>query len=116
MADHDHFVYILICSDGTYYVGKARDLGVRLAEHDEGLDPTAYTFLRRPVRLAWSESFDTEEDAFAAEQQIKGWSRAKKEALIYEGLEAVHRIVLAERRRRESQRRARSRARNGGML
>ena len=77
------FVYMLQCSDGSYYIGSARgdDLGPRIAEHESGAY-AGYTYSRRPVRLAWSEHFDRITDAIAVERQIKGWSRAKKEALI----------------------------------
>jgi putative endonuclease len=57
------------------------DLTKRIAEHQSGAYP-GYTFTRRPVRLVWSEHFERITDAIAAERQIKGWSRAKKEALI----------------------------------
>jgi len=74
---------MLHCNDGTYYVGSARgdDLAKRIAEHQSGAYP-AYTFSRRPVELVWSERFDQITDAIAAERKLKGWSRAKKEALI----------------------------------
>jgi putative endonuclease len=77
------FVYMLQCADGSYYVGSARgdDLSKRIAEHETGAY-RGYTFTRRPVRLVWSERFDQITDAIAAERQIKGWSRAKKEGLI----------------------------------
>jgi putative endonuclease len=77
------FVYMLRCSDGSYYVGSATgdDLSNRVAEHQTGARP-GYTFTRRPVTLIWSEQFERITDAIAAELQIKGWSRAKKEALI----------------------------------
>ena len=77
------FVYMLQCADGSYYVGSARsdDLGQRVAEHQTGAYQ-GYTSTRRPVRLVWSERFDQITDAIAAERKIKGWSRAKKEALI----------------------------------
>jgi putative endonuclease len=76
------FVYMLLCSDRSFYVGSATgdDLSQRIAQHNEGTYP-GYTFTRRPVRLVWSEYFDRITDAIAAERQIKGWSRAKKEAL-----------------------------------
>ena len=75
------FVYILRCSDGSYYVGSATgdDLSKRIAEHQTGAY-LGYTWSRRPIRLAWSEHFERVTDAIAAERQIKGWSRAKKEA------------------------------------
>jgi putative endonuclease len=77
------FVYMLRCSDHSYYVGSATgdDLTKRVAEHDAGAYG-GYTSLRRPVTLVWSEHFDRITDAIAAERKIKGWSRAKKEALI----------------------------------
>jgi putative endonuclease len=83
-------VYILKCSDGSYYVGLAQvDLERRVSEHNLGLDHRAYTFKRRPVILVFNEYYDRFDDAVARERQIKGWNRAKKEALIgydYEGL------------------------------
>lgn len=73
--------YILRCADGTYYTGHTDDLEQRVAQHQHG-EIAGYTQNRRPVELAWSESFATREEAFAAERQLKGWSRAKKQALI----------------------------------
>ncbi len=75
------FVYLLRCNDGSYYAGHTDNLETRLAQHMQGV-PGSYTAPRRPVSLVWSESFHTRDDAFAAERRIKGWSRAKKEALI----------------------------------
>ena len=72
--------YLLRCSDGSYYVGSTEDLELRLAQHQSG-ELGGYTASRRPVTLVWSEQFATRDDAFAAERRIKGWSRAKKEAL-----------------------------------
>lgn len=100
-----HYVYILRCSDGSYYVGSTHDLEYRLEEHRAG-SLGGYTSHRIPVELMWSSDFPTEHDAFLAERQIKGWSRAKKEALIRSGLEGVHEIVRDERKRRETRRRA----------
>jgi putative endonuclease len=77
------FVYMLQCADGSYYVGTATgdDLWKRVAEHATGAYP-GYTSTRRPVRLVWSEHFDRITDAIGTERKIKGWSRAKKTALI----------------------------------
>jgi putative endonuclease len=77
------FVYMLKCSDNSYYVGSATgdDLTLRIAQQQGGAYP-GYTWSRRPVVLVWSEHFDRITDAIAVERQIKGWSRAKKEALI----------------------------------
>ena len=75
------FAYLLRCNDGSYYVGHTDDLEHRMAQHQTGA-VGGYTARRLPVALVWSESFLSREDAFAVEHQIKGWSRAKKEALI----------------------------------
>ena len=77
------FVYMLKCADGSYYVGSATgdDLERRVAEHQTGARP-GYTSTWLPIALVWSEHFDRIIDAIAAERQIKGWSRVKKEALI----------------------------------
>ena len=76
------FLYILECADGSYYAGTARSsLEKRVAEHNAGTFG-GYTAQRRPVTLVFSQWFDRITDAIAAERQVKGWSRAKKEALI----------------------------------
>ena len=77
------YVYMLRCADGSFYIGSAAgdDLSVRIDQHNAGSYP-GYTFKRRPVALVWSEHFDRITDAIAVERQLKGWSRAKKEALI----------------------------------
>ena len=77
-----HFhVYILRCADGSYYVGHTDRIETRVAQHNSGA-LGGWTKSRRPVELLWSETFATRDEAFAAERRIKGWSRAKKEALI----------------------------------
>ena len=76
------FVYILECSDGSYYTGSTRSsLERRLDEHNSG-SFGGYTSSRRPVRLVYSEAFANITDAIKAERQIKGWGRNKKRALI----------------------------------
>ncbi len=90
------FVYILRCADGSDYVGSARgeSLDRRLGEHQAGTR-IGYTSHRRPVTLVYAEWFDRITDAVAAERRIKGWSRAKKEALIAEDWDRVQ--FLAKR-------------------
>jgi putative endonuclease len=75
---------MLRCADNSYYIGSATgdDLQPRIDQHNCGAFSSCYTFRRRPVSLVWSERFDRIADGIAAERQIKGWSRAKKEALI----------------------------------
>jgi putative endonuclease len=75
-------VYILLCADDAYYTGVTNDLDRRLQEHQEGLNPKAYTYKRRPVQLVFHEWFPDADQAIAFEKQVKGWRREKKEALI----------------------------------
>ena len=73
--------YMLHCGDGSYYVGHTDDLDLKLSQHQAGtLDE--YTTKRQPVALVWSTPFADQAAAFAAERRLKGWSRAKREALI----------------------------------
>ena len=75
------YVYILECSDGSYYTGHTDDLERRLNTHNSG-ELDAYTKNRRPLTLVFLQEFTTRDEAFAAERQIKGWARKKKEAII----------------------------------
>ena len=78
----DAFLYILLCGDGSYYVGTtSRSLEERIAEHNAGTFD-GYTARRLPVTLVFHQAFDRIDDAIAAERQVKGWRRDKKEALI----------------------------------
>ena len=75
------YAYLLRCNDGSYYAGHTDNLETRFAQHVSGAFG-GYTAKRLPVTLVWSESFQTRDEAFAAEHRMKGWRRAKKEALI----------------------------------
>jgi predicted GIY-YIG superfamily endonuclease len=75
------WVYILRCADGSYYTGHTDNLEKRISEHTTGAIASCYTFKRRPLELVFSQDFPTREEALASEQQIKGWSRKKKEAM-----------------------------------
>ena|ERR1051325_3082206 len=83
------FVYILECSDGSYYTGVTNNLELRLEQHNAGVSPDAYTFSRRPVKTVFYQLFSSPLDAFAFETKIKKWSRAKKKALIDEQYEKL---------------------------
>jgi putative endonuclease len=82
------YVYILRCSDGTFYVGSTRDLDRRTIQHQQGMG-SAYTKRRLPIELAWSEGFSRIDEAFAWEKRLQGWSHAKRQAFIDGGLDAV---------------------------
>ena len=83
-----HFVYILECRDGHYYVGLTQDVPKRLAVHNSGNGPS-FTEIRLPVELVHQESFETLDEAARREKQLKRWSRAKKEALIQGNLKRL---------------------------
>ena len=85
------YVYILRCADGSYYVGHTDDIVLRLQQHENG--EVGYTSLRKPVELMWQGEFETREGALAFELQIKGWSRAKKEALMAGDWERVQELA-----------------------
>ena len=87
------FVYILRCSDGSYYTGSTRaSLDNRVSQHNAG-SFGGYTARRRPVELVYHQEFDRITDAIAAERQVKNWSRAKKEALIRGDFESLRRLA-----------------------
>ena len=71
------YMYILKCSDGSYYTGSTRELEKRVMEHNMGMGSN-YTRKHRPVELVYFEEFQRVDDAFAREKQVQGWSRAKK--------------------------------------
>ncbi|MBC8182189.1 GIY-YIG nuclease family protein [candidate division KSB1 bacterium] len=74
-------MYILRCSDGSYYTGSTKNLEKRLWEHQNGLG-AKHTKKRLPVKLVYCEEYDRVDNAFYREKQVQGWSRKKKEALI----------------------------------
>ena len=79
-----YFVYILLCSDNTYYTGMTNDLERRITQHKSGYKKDSYTYSRRPIGLKWYLQCTNPTEAITIEKQIKGWSRRKKEALINE--------------------------------
>ena len=91
------YVYILRCSDGSYYTGHTDELDQRMARHGDGTG-SRYTSKRRPLQLLWATDCQTREEAWELEQRLHGWSRAKKEALMrgdFEALPALSRSKCA---------------------
>ena len=86
------WMYILECSDGTYYVGSTKDLEYRVFEHQEGKG-AKYTSRRLPVKLVYSEEYERIIDAYARAKQVQNWSRAKREALINGNPETLPRLA-----------------------
>ncbi len=83
------YIYILLCSDGTYYTGVTSNLWARVQKHESGFYPKCYTAKRRPLSLVFYAEFTSISIAIEMEKKIKKWSKAKKKALIdgdYESL------------------------------
>ncbi len=79
-----YYVYILVCSDSTYYTGMTNDLERRLTQHKSRHKKDSYTASRLPVELKWFLQCTNPSEAIKIEKQIKGWSQRKKAALISE--------------------------------
>jgi len=90
------WVYILKCADSSYYTGHTDNLDQRVGEHQTNAIPDCYTASRLPVELVYSQIFITREEALKAERQLKGWSRAKKEALIRGDWAEVSRLAKSK--------------------
>jgi putative endonuclease len=85
-------VYILRCFDGSYYTGVTSELDERIIKHKHGDHKWSYTYMKGTAELVFSKEFDTPLKAIAFEKQVKGWSRAKKEALIKGDIEELKRL------------------------
>jgi len=88
-------MYILQCSDGSYYTGSTKDLKKRIKEHQNGTGAN-HTKKRLPVTLLYFEKYDRIDTAFYREKQVQGWSRAKKEALMNEDLRELHELATCK--------------------
>lgn len=89
-----YYVYILKCSDNSYYTGITNNLEKRFDEHQFGKKFDCYTYKRRPLELIFNEIFNDVLQAIYFEKKIKGWTRAKKEALINGDFDMLQ--ILAE--------------------
>jgi putative endonuclease len=86
------YMYILECSDGSYYTGSTNNLELRLEQHQNG-EGANHTRKRLPVKLLYVEEFQRIDHAFYREKQVQGWSRAKKEALISGASEELKKLA-----------------------
>ncbi len=84
-------MYILECSDGSYYTGSTWNLERRLNEHQSGVGAN-HTSKRLPVRLVYFEHFDRVDEAYFREKQIQGWTHEKKKMLIEHNLTKIHEL------------------------
>jgi len=85
-------MYILECSDASFYTGSTKDLEKRLWEHKNGVGAN-YTKSRLPVELMYFEEYKRIDVAFYREKQVQGWSRKKKLALIEGKLELLPKLA-----------------------
>lgn len=91
------WIYILRCADGSYYTGHTDNLEHRLAQHASG-EVEGYTATRLPVELVFSQECASRMEALSAEQRIKGWSRAKKEAMMRGDWKELNRLSRGKHR------------------
>jgi putative endonuclease len=88
-----YWVYMLLCADGSFYVGVTNNVELRVGQHEFGIDRNCYTFTRRPVQLVHASDFHDVIDAISWEKQLKRWSRAKKAALAERDWPRVRRLA-----------------------
>ena len=86
------YMYILECSDGTYYTGSTKNLEKRIWEHKNMMGAN-YTKKKNPVKLVYYEKYSRIDKAFYREKQIQGWSHAKKKALIERNTNNLHELA-----------------------
>ncbi|MBP9739967.1 MAG: GIY-YIG nuclease family protein [Chitinophagaceae bacterium] len=96
---HNYYVYIVECSDKSYYTGITNDLERRIEEHNLGNNTSSYTFKRRPVVLKYYAHFFDVNQAIVWEKKIKGWSRKKKEALFVEDWDEIKELAKSKGKR-----------------
>ena len=89
-------MYIVECSDKSYYVGVTNDYERRIWEHNNDDNRLSYTFNKRLVVLKYCERFQDIIQAIAWEKQLKGWGRKKKEALFIEDWEEIKRLAKSK--------------------
>lgn len=89
------WVYVIRCADDSYYTGHTDNLDNRLAQHHLGLVKSCYTYRRRPLVCVFTQDFTSRNEAISSEQQIKGWSRQKKEAMISGNWTEVSRLAMS---------------------
>jgi len=78
----NYYVYLVECSDGTYYCGYTNKLNSRIKEHNYSNTGAKYTKSRRPVKLIYSEKLKSKSLAMKREAEIKKLTRKGKESLL----------------------------------
>jgi putative endonuclease len=96
------WAYMLHCNAGRFYVGHTDNLESRIAQHESGAIK-GFTRAYLPVNLVWSQEFATRHEALTAEKQIKGWSRAKKLALVRDDWDEISKLAKSRTGLRQAQ-------------
>ena len=76
-----HYIYIVKCSDNTYYKGYSNNPEKRIKAHNDGKG-ARYTRGRRPVQLVYYEKYENKSEALKREWEIKHLTREQKEEII----------------------------------
>ena len=84
-----YYVYLVECVDGTYYCGYTKDLEKRVYDHNNTVHGAFYTKNKRPVKLIYSEEYETQKEAMRREYEIKTYKRKKKEELVHSGIKEI---------------------------
>jgi len=91
---YTYYVYILKCSDESYYTGITNNITLRLRQHQSGFHRDGYTYNKRPIKLEFQQEFNDVIQAILFEKKLKGWTRKKKQALINGNFDLVQ--ILSE--------------------
>lgn len=76
-----HFFYLARCADHSLYAGTCIDVAEREKKHNDGTG-AKYTRSRGPIKIIYTETFDTLSEARKREAEVKKWSKEEKEKLI----------------------------------
>jgi putative endonuclease len=76
-----YYVYILLCEDGSYYTGHAKNVEHRVEQHRKG-QGARYTRMHKPAKIVYVEKLNSRSSAMKREREIKSFSHSKKQRLI----------------------------------
>ena len=94
-----YYVYLIRCLDGSYYIGFTHNLQKRMQEHKGGYG-SKHSSERGINDLLYYETFQSKTEALEREKQLKGWSRAKKEALMTGDKDQLRKLSLSNENRK----------------
>jgi putative endonuclease len=101
---NNFFVYFLKCNDGSYHINHAgHNIKEKIMAQKQGLMPDCYTYTKRPVELIYFEAYETLQEALKKEKQYRGWSRAKKEALMAGDFELIKQLSKKKFKKTDTQ-------------